>query len=1162
MGMICLRCGFQNPPGMRFCGNCGARLAATSALNPNMIAEGFADPADLGVMMGADLVERLQKAGVEARGQRRNVSVLFADISGYTALSGRIDSEDLFEIVQKFIQVLSRNVYKYEGIIDKLTGDGIMALFGAPISHENNAERAVRAAIDMQIEIAQMSRQLEETLQESLKLRVGIHSGSVIVGGIGTNLMMDYTAIGDTVNLARRIEEASPSGAVLISEAVYRHVRAFFNCQQVSVLNAKGITQPVIAYRVVGPNTRPSKLRGIDNLRAPMVGRNSELLMIKQVAQNMLKSKRSYTTIISGEAGIGKSRLKEEFTASLDQSAFYILEGSSLVYRHVAYWVFREILFSYLKIPSNTPVLPARQKLSHVMYRLMGDEAKENLPFLEHLMGLPYSDSSIAEKINGLTAEQLREQIYLAMQDFFFLEAKKRPIILVLDDFHWADQASIDLLRYLLESLHESPIHFLIISRIVEENNFGAVTTWAEKNLAECFRWIELEALKKDEIAKLLYLLISIPKFPSRLSDKILERSSGNPLFLEETLRMLIDEQIIQHQDNQWVVVQEGDTGSLGIPTSLLELVLARFDRLDTLQRFILQIASVIGKDFSMPVLSAVTQKLGISTKELHQSIDQLLQREYIFVVEGSYDSDYSFRHILMSDAIYSTMLRKERNILHGEIADTIESLYANQLDEQIDILANHYRWSPNREKALHYLILAGQKADRNQLNEQSRNHYEEAYQILSTIEHKPFQAYQVNHGLGDVHVFCGEYPEARKFYKKATQILINNQPKEHIAEIGSLFRKTARTYERQGNYDEALQYLSKAEKTIHNSQEPLLVEQAEVWNDIAWIHFRRGNFLEAGNLLEKALVLALESDSSAVIASIYNRLAGVAYNQGDWDNTTAYLRESIKIRESSRDLSGLSTSFNNLAGLEIELGQLNNALENLIRSNELKKRLGQTEGVAMTLNNLGWLQIQRGEFASAKKYLYESYEITTKIGYTSLEGEVLKNLGELFLTTKDWVKAEEKLKSAIKALKELNAVDQLIDTYRLLGELSININDSTKAIEYAKIVEQLTQKQISKTDKLSAIQQGEVLRFRGMLAIHLRNWDSAKSYLRESKETFQKLSSRLYQGRTLTQMGFMANKLGEIDEAKDYLRKAEQLFLEVGAKEEANRVKRYIQDK
>jgi tetratricopeptide (TPR) repeat protein len=587
--------------------------------------------------------------------------------------------------------------------------------------------------------------------------------------------------------------------------------------------------------------------------------------------------------------------------------------------------------------------------------------------------------------------------------------------------------------------------------------------------------------------------------------------------------------------------------------------VLARFDRLDTLQRFILQIASVIGKDFSMPVLSAVTQKLGISTKELHQSIDQLLQREYIFVVEGSYDSDYSFRHILMSDAIYSTMLRKERNILHGEIADTIESLYANQLDEQIDILANHYRWSPNREKALHYLILAGQKADRNQLNEQSRNHYEEAYQILSTIEHKPFQAYQVNHGLGDVHVFCGEYPEARKFYKKATQILINNQPKEHIAEIGSLFRKTARTYERQGNYDEALQYLSKAEKTIHNSQEPLLVEQAEVWNDIAWIHFRRGNFLEAGNLLEKALVLALESDSSAVIASIYNRLAGVAYNQGNWDNTTAYLRESIKIRESSRDLSGLSSSINNLGLLEMELGKLNNAYENLKRSFELKKRLGQTEGVALTLNNMGWLQIQRGEFDSAKEFLEEAFELSTNIGYSSLEGEVLKNQGELYLAMKNWGKAIQKLKLSAKALNELQANDQLIDTYRLLGEVSLGKGDTQEALEYARIVHQLAKIQLTKTDKLPAVQQGELFRFEGMLAIHLQKWNDAISYFRESKETFQKISSRLYQGRTLLQMGIMATKLGDTKEAKDYLTKAEQLFSDVGAKEEAERVRNLL---
>ena len=1156
MGMTCLRCGFENPPGMRFCGNCGTRLAPTASLKKSVIAEGSPEVSDLGVMMGADLAERLQQAGLEARGQRRNVSVLFADLSGYTALSGRIDGEDLFELVQQFVQVLSNNVYKYEGIVDKLTGDGLMALFGAPISHENNAERAVRAAIDMQNEIAQMSRQMENRLHESLNLRIGIHSGSVIVGGIGTNLMMDYTAIGDTVNLARRIEEAAPSGAVLISEAVFRQVRAFFDCQQVSVLNPKGVSQPVVAYRVVGQKARPGQTRGIEGLRAPMVGRNSELAQLKHSALDLLQNQKGCLTIITGEAGLGKSRLTEEFIASLDQTAFRVLQGQSLVYRRVAYWIIRELLYDYLDLPSNTPPLTLRQRLSRSMYQLMGDQANENLIFLEHMLGLPYSDSNLAERLDRLTPEQLREQIFLAVRDLIFMESTKKPLILILDDLHWADEASLEMIRYLVELLQQVPIYILAISRQVLEGQLEGIVAWAELHLGGRYQRIDLHSLSDDQSARLLYLLLSIPDFPEKLGRQILSRSSGNPLYLEETLRMLIDEGIVTFQDKRWYVTPGANQSSLGVPTTLSQLVLARFDRLENMQRIVLQVASVIGKDFSLPVLNSVLQR--VSAQELHAAIDELVQREFILPVEGTYDTDYTFRHIMMSDAIYGTMLRKERNKLHGQVAETIELLFSDHLDEQVELLANHYRWSPNLDKALHYLCLAGQKAERNQLNEQARAHYKAALDILPLVQHSSYQAYQVYQGLGDADVFVGEYPQARKYYQKAIQLLADDAPQQYIGELSTLLRKSARTHERQGDYDQALVYLSRAGKILQNSEKALPVEQAEIWNDIAWIHFRRGNFTETEGLLKQALDLVISTDASAVIASIYNRLGGVAYNQGDWEKAAASLRKSIAIRESIRDLSGLATSFNNLGLLEIELGQLNSALEHLTRSYELKKRQGQSEGIAMALNNLGWLQIQRGEFEAAKQALDESLNLTRQIGYSSLEGEVLKNLGELSLSMQDWQEANQKLSHATQALAELGANDQLIDTYRLLGEVSLGEDDIPTAVAFAEKAEQLIEKHMGNSEELSAVQRGELNRFRGMLAIRLQDWKAAKTYLEDSETTFQKLSSRLYQARADYQLGVLAVEMHDSEKAKNHLMQAARLFEQDGAKSEALRAKKF----
>ena len=252
MTTLCGNCGFDNPPGMRFCGNCGTRLDEESDV---LEKEPRISPfkPEFGTLMGADLVQRLHKAGIEAIGQRRNTTVLFADISGSTALSEQIDSEDYYNLLQEYIRVLSNNVYKYEGVVDKIIGDGLMALFGAPISHENNAERAVRAALDMQKELHSLRRKLIEEMGIDLNVRIGLHAGSVVIGGFGPdNLLLNYTAIGDTVNLAHRIEEAAPPGAILVSESVYNQVRAFFDCQQVSVLNPKGIAHPVVAYRVSG----------------------------------------------------------------------------------------------------------------------------------------------------------------------------------------------------------------------------------------------------------------------------------------------------------------------------------------------------------------------------------------------------------------------------------------------------------------------------------------------------------------------------------------------------------------------------------------------------------------------------------------------------------------------------------------------------------------------------------------------------------------------------------------------------------------------------------------------------------------------------------------------------------------------------------------------
>jgi tetratricopeptide (TPR) repeat protein len=364
----------------------------------------------------------------------------------------------------------------------------------------------------------------------------------------------------------------------------------------------------------------------------------------------------------------------------------------------------------------------------------------------------------------------------------------------------------------------------------------------------------------------------------------------------------------------------------------------------------------------------------------------------------------------------------------------------------------------------------------------------------------------------------------------------------------------TARTFERQGDYDQALVHLSQAQQILAAIANPQPVEQAQVLNDLGWIKFRKGDLPEARQLLSQALDLAEQADAAEVVASIHNRLGGIAYNHGDWDLAVNHLRKSIVLREALGDLVGLATSFNNLGLLEIEMGKFESALENLTRSYEIKNRLGQTEGVAMALNNLGWLRIQRGELKQADETLKKALDLANQIGYSSLIREIIKNISEMHLAAGEWDEAARVLRGTTRELMGLGATDQLLDTYRLLAEAALGAGDVARAQSWERIAKDLINRLDDRASEISAVTRGEFMRFRGMLATKLGEWEQARTYLKESETIFSKLRSRLYQGRTTYQLGLLAEAQGDYLIAQQKLIQAAALFRNVGAVMEAER--------
>jgi tetratricopeptide (TPR) repeat protein len=857
--------------------------------------------------------------------------------------------------------------------------------------------------------------------------------------------------------------------------------------------------------------------------------------------------------MISGEAGLGKSRLTAEFRASLKQYPLNILEGQSLAYRRsISYWMFLDVLYKYLGLPPNTPQLQIRERLVRNTYLAMGSQAAEVLPFFEHLLSLPYSDPGAAERLRYLDAGQLRQQIFLAIRDLLLVESYRQPILLILDDLHWADDASLELIQFLVSTLRKAPIFIIAISRNILPGPMSKIVETAKSQLGKNFHSLQLQNLSRDQSEQLLHQLVSIPSISEQLREQILIRSAGIPFYMEEILRMLIDEGAIQRQNNHWRIVPEAEILNVGVPDTLQELILARFDRLKPAQRRVLQVASVIGKDFNLSVLSAVMNR---NTQiPVEAVVSSLLEREFILPKTNDLEDEYTFRHILMSDAIYSTLLRRERSILHGQVGEAIEQIYSDRLESQIELLANHYRWSPQLDQALHYLILAGQKAARNNIHVQARQYFEAALELLPQVDHQAAQEIDVCRGLGDELVFFGDYASARQEYQDALRVAAERINGNSAKMCCALHRNIAKTHERQGDYDQALVHLQMGQEALSHSSDPLLVERAQIWNDIGWIHFRRANFSDAQELLEKALRLVEASDAYDVIASIYNRLGGVAYNQGDWGRAANYLRKSIAIRESIGDVVGLATSFNNLGLLEIEMGEFSSALVNLTRGYELKTRLGQSEGIAMTLNNLGWLRIDRGELEEAKKALDEALEMARQIGYESLLRLILKNFGKLYLASQEWEKARQVLCETTSALKELGSDDQLVDTYRLLGEAALGTGDLDAATDWSQKARDLFEKFDDENEKLSAVQRGELWLYWGMLATRTGEYEQARKSLEISREIFQDLKSRLYQGKVAYQFGELSKAQRDRRAAKLHYREAALLFQSVGAKLEEKR--------
>ncbi len=748
--MKCSNCSTDNPTDARFCQNCGQPLqpkcpacgtANTSTakfckqcgtpLTPiELVAIPAAKAGDrltaLQQSAPQALQDKMRAASKHIEGERKPVTILFTDIVGSTSLAEKLDPEEWKEIVSGAHQRVSDAVYRYEGTIAQLLGDGVLAFFGAPITHEDDPIRAVRAGLDIQQSIEEYCQQLKGYV-DNFQLRVGINTGTVVVGSVGSDMHMEYLAIGDAVNLAARLQSAAQPGRVLISEGTERLVRAVFDLTALGEISVKGKAEAVKVFEVVDRKATPVSGRGIEGLVAPLVGRQPELSILREALAEVANGHGQIISVL-GEAGLGKSRLVEEARAERSNMTLRWLEGRALSYgQTLSFWTINQLIKNDLGLSDAEPEAKIKVALRKRVNALFGDRAADLLPYLAHLIGVKLDDES-GQRVRQLDGETLKRQMLWSIAEYFNRVAQEQPTVLVFEDLHWADPSTLEALEKLLALTDRSPLLLLLLARIEHDHGSWQIKVSAETHYAHRYTEILLKPLSTEDSNDLVNHLLEVADLPDSIRRLILERSEGNPFYLEEIIRSLIEQGAIVHEGHAWRATAK--IATVEIPETLQGVLLARIDRLQEDVRRTLQLAAVIGKSFLYRLLEAIAA----AERQLDEHLSQLQRADLVREKTRRPELEYIFKHSLTQEAAYNSLLIERRKEFHRKVGEALEQLFADRQAEFFGLLAHHFDAAGDRAKAIDYLIKAGDKSRLEDAHEEAIKFYRRAIERLNEL--------------------------------------------------------------------------------------------------------------------------------------------------------------------------------------------------------------------------------------------------------------------------------------------------------------------------------------------------------------------------------------------------------------------------------------------
>ncbi len=1141
LNINCPNCGSELPAHAKFCIDCGHQMdtanAGTSDQSPSTTSQDR-----LQQFMPKDLQKKMETARSSGgmQGERRIVTILFCDVVGSTLAAEKLDPEDWTDIMNGAFEYLIGPVYRYEGTVARLMGDAILAFFGAPIAHEDDPQRAALAGLEIVNGIQEYKAKVKQEFGIDFDVRVGINTGLVVIGEVGSDLAVEYTAMGDAVNLASRIEATAEPGTVQVSANTHKLIAPIFDFDDMGEIQVKGKIEPVHAYRVLKHKTEPGQIRGIKGLDSPLIGREHEMNILKRVAED-LSDGRGQVISVMGEAGLGKSRLVTEFRLSLvseglvnfsengkSPSDLSWYEGRSLSYEtSTPYAPFIDLLSDYFDLQVGQDDEQKYNRIKTTLLQNFSPEVANTAPFIATMLGIQISEGDV-EFVRHLGPPQLRGRIFQSLSQVFEEMANQQPLVLVLDDLHWTDSTSLDLLDQLMTLTDRSALMIITIFRPQRHEPSWRFHESATRDYAHRYTTIELNPLDENHSRELVANLLHVDDLPQSVRSLIMAKAEGNPFFVEEVIRSLLDAELVIREDEHWVTSRAID--DIAVPDTLVGVITARLDRLDEEIKQVVQAAAVIGRQFGFETLASITSE----GTDLENALSELQRRELIQEKSRNPQPVYQFKHALTQETAYASLLRRRCQELHLLTAEYLEGTKAEVPSE----IARHYINAREQMRAVPFLIDAGNHAARASSTPEAIEFITSALEILEGSEELSLirRAYE---GLGGALMYSGDIPRALETY----QTMLN---------IG----------QESGN-------------------DPM---QVSALNKLGMVTgLMMGQFPAAEDHLEEAERLARKSDDVTGLAELHMVKCGICTATGDLDGAIEHLGESTQLGKdlNAEDplLFGLTHSANTLTLMT----RYEDAWEVAQEARQLSEDMGNLKFLSEILSfSIPSIRIRNGELEKAQQSAQESFDIAQKIGYLESQWQASYSMGLIARMRGEYEQAIEHSQNAIDIGKLLGAGFTLMLPLCSLGTLQLVISEKNldqalemhaEALKYVDHpsgsawgstawleagmcmlsagdldqADELFQKGLTVPTTTMHLNRPQLLIGAAMVAIGREQYGIAEDYLSEAKQFVEDRAMKHEIPSIAFTEGNLLAARGELDQALEMFEQTEELALELG---------------